>query len=81
MVNQIDQFIGGVIEEHRNKAVANTTETTCSHSLDILLQIQREKLFAIEHDSIKAVILVRLSGQDLVSVQLAEQFMAWTGST
>nr|XP_027076935.1 cytochrome P450 71A6-like [Coffea arabica] len=72
----IDQFIEGVIEEHRNKAVANTTETTCSHSLDILLQIQREKLFAIEHDSIKAVILDMFEGGTDTTHTIMEWAMA-----
>ncbi|CDP04649.1 unnamed protein product [Coffea canephora] len=76
VVKQIDQFIEGVIEEHRNKAVADTTETTCSDSLDILLPIQREKLFAIEHDSIKAVILDMFEGGTDTTHAIMEWAMA-----
>ncbi|KAL3512700.1 hypothetical protein ACH5RR_025417 [Cinchona calisaya] len=58
VAKDIDEFIESVIEEHRNKS---NVDDASSDFVDILLEIQKEKLagFHIEHDAVKAVILVR----------------------
>lgn len=66
---QIDGFLDGIIEDHRNRRNRDASidqtgeEETGLDFVDILLEIQREDMagFTLELESLKAIVLVRIS--------------------